>query len=290
MKDRVIDISRNKETGDITQFTILDDSGQPTLKKATPENILLYDPADELPFDDGMSGFLSGSDALVLQEGDPLVMVAPTGNDYCYILRVRDNTVETTPSQAERVLRGIKDAAIDGEVKELINLYDHIMSTQVRRGVVNALKETFDEDFRISTTGEGWLIDDFFLIDWSASMYAKHNDPDEADVIRGGSGVKETDKSYEFVQLRLNRETDPVEVAIGGDTFRLTEREMLFLAKVKWLLNRRDYHPDQPFWMFVEKNYTKDIDWETGEYVGDGNNEQSEEEDTDDPASGGFNL
>lgn len=283
MSDRIIDISRDKETGDITQFTILDQRGQPTLKKATPENILLYDPADELPFEDGMSGFLSGNEALVLQEDDPVVMVAPTTNDYCYILRVRDNTVETTPKQAERVLRGIKDAAIDGDVEGLIDLYDHIMSTQVRRGVVNALHETFDEAFRINVTGNGWLIDDFYLIDWSASMYAKHDDPEEADKIRGGGGVTETDKSYEFVQLRLNRETEPVEVAIGGETYRLTEREMLFLAKVKWLLNRRDYHPDQPFWMFADKRAA--VDWKTGEP------EQEEESDDDDePDLDSFNL
>jgi hypothetical protein len=28
---------------------------------------------------------------------------------------------------------------------------------------------------------------------------------------------------------------------------------MLFLAKVKWLLHRRHYHPDEPFWMYVDK-------------------------------------
>jgi hypothetical protein len=270
----VIDVSRNKETGDITQFTIISSTGQPELKKATPENLLLYDPADELPFDDGMSGFLSGNEALVLQEDDPTIMVAPTSNDYCYILRVRDNTVETTPNQAERVLSGIRDAVIDGEVEPLIDLYDHIMSTQVRRDVVNALHQTFDEAFRIAQTSNGWLVDDFYLVDWSASMYAKHDDPDEADKIRSGGGVTETDKSYEFVQLQLRRDTEPVEVSIHGETYRLTEREMLFLAKIKWLLNRRHYHPDQPFWMFADKRAS--VDWKTGEP------EQEESEDEDD--------
>jgi len=278
----VIDVSRDQETGDITQFTIISDTGQPELKKATPENLLLYDPADELPFENGMRDFLAGSEALILQEQDPVVMVAPTTNDYCYILRVRDNTVETTPNQAERVLSGIRDAAIDGDVQPLVELYDHIMSTQVRRDVMNALHDTFDEAFRIAKTGNGWLVDDFYLVDWSASMYAKHDDPDEADKIRGGGGVTETDRSYEFVQLQLRRDTEPVEVAIEGEVYRLTEREMLFLAKVKWLLNRRHYHPDRPFWMFADKRAA--VDWRTGEP------EQEEESDDDEPDLDSFSL
>ncbi len=284
MSDRVIDVSRNQETGEISQFTIIDNRGQPTLKKATPENILLYDPADELPFDDGMSGFLSGNDALVLQESDPVVMVAPTTNDYCYILRVSDSTVETTPKQAERVLGGIKDAVIDQNVQPLVKLYDHIMSTQVRRDVVNALHSTFDEQERIVKNADGWLVDDFYLVDWSASMYAKHDDPDKADKIRGGGGITETDKSYEFVQLQLRRDVEPVEVRIEGETYRLTEREMLFLAKIKWLLGRRHYHPDQPFWYFADKRAA--VDWKSGEPLDSGD----DSDDDDEPDLSKFSL
>lgn len=281
---RIIDKSYNKESGELQQFTIIADTGQPDLKKATAENILLYDPEDELPFEDGMRSFLSGDEALVLSESDPEVMVAPTTNEYCYILRVKGSTVETTPNQAERVLSGIKDAAIDREFKPLVDLYDHIMSTQVRRGVVNALLDTFDEQDRIESNNNGWLIDDFYLVDWTASMYFKHDDPDEPDVKRGGGGVRETDRSYEFVQLNLRRDVDPIEVSIGGETFRLTEREMLFLAKVKWLLDRRHYHPDRPFWMYADKRAA--VDWKTGEP----NTDESESDEDSEPDLGGFSV
>jgi len=280
----VIDISRDKESGDIAQFTIINDTGQPELKKATPENVLLYDPEDKLPFDNGMRDFLSGNEALVFQDDDPTVMVAPTTNEYCYIVRVGDNTVETTPEQATEALSRIRDAAIDGDVQSLIELYDDIMSKQVRRGVVNALLDTFDESSRIQKKSDGWLTDGFYLVDWTASMYAKHDDPDENDVIRGGGGVTETDRSYEFVQLSLNRDTEPVEVYIGGESFRLTEREILFLAKVKWLLDRRHYHPDTPMWMYVDRKYAEDIDWNTGEYTG--NCEQDGDGDADGDGDG----
>lgn len=249
----IIDRSYNHETDELQQFTILDDRGQPQLVKATAENILLYDPEDELPFENGMHEFLSGQQALVLSEEEPEIIVAPTNNEYCYILRVRGNTVETTPTMAEDILEAVKDAAIDGHVQGLVDVYDDVVSNQVRRSVVNVLKKTFEQDGRIQITSRGWLVDDFYLINWEASMYLRHNDPDEPDKKRGGGGVRETDRSYEFVQLSLRRDIESVEVVIHGETYRLTEREMLFLAKVKWLLNRRDHHPDEPFWMYVDK-------------------------------------
>lgn len=270
----IIDKSYNKDTGELEQFTVIRGDGQPDLVKANAENVLLYDPEDELPFENGMHEFLSGDKAIVLSEEDPEVIVAPTSNEYCYILRVRGNTVETTPNQAEKVLKGIKDAAIDRDMGGLTRLYDDIMSTQVRRHVINALHKTFEESERIAQTTSGWLIDDFYLVNWKASMYVKHDDPDEPDYRRGGGGVVETDKSYEFVQLQIRRDIDPIEVGIGGETFRLTEREMLFLAKVKWLLNRRHFHPDEPFWMYADKRAA--VDHISGEP------EVEEEDDSDD--------
>jgi hypothetical protein len=280
-ENRIIDISRNKESGEIEQFTVIE-QGQPKLVKASPENILLYDPADDLPFEGGLRGFIEGSEALILSEEHPEVMIAPTGSEYCYVLRVNGDTVETTPKQAERVLRGIKDAAVSREFDGLVGLYDDIRSSQVRRDVINALRETFDEAERIEETQSGWLVDEFYVVDWTASMYAKTDNPDEADVKRSGSGVVEMDRSFEFVQLRLRRDVEPVDVRIDGDVFRLTEREMLFLAKINWLLDRRHYHPDREFWMNADQHAA--VDWRTGEPEADGEDDESE------PSTDSFNL
>lgn len=281
----IIDRSHNRETGELQQFTIIRDDGQPDLVKATPENVLLYDPENDLPFGDGpgegMHEFLAGEQALILSEDDPEVIVAPTNNEYCYILRVRGNTVETTPNQSEDVLTAIKTAAIDGEIFDLVDLYDEIMSSQVRRPVVNALYQTFTQDNRIEVADRGWLIDEFYLVNWEASMYTRHNDPDKPDKKRGGGGITETDRSYEFVQLSLRRDIEPIEVTIRGETYRLTEREMLFLAKVKWLLNRREHHPDKPFWKFADQYAA--VDWQTGE-------PETDDEDDDKPDPDEFSL
>lgn len=278
----IIDKSYNKETGELQQFTTIDEDGQPQLVKATAENRLLYDPENELPFDDGMYQFLHGEQALVLQQEHPTIMVAPTSSEYCYILRVSDRTVETTPNQAERVLRAIKQAAIDRDMESIVALHDDIVSTQVRRHVINELMRTFEQDDRIEQSPRGCLVDDFYLVNWEASLYTKHNDPDEGDYKRGGGGVRKMDKSYEFVQLSLDRNISPIEVTIGANTVRLSEREMLFLAKVKWLLNRREHHPDMPFWKFADKYASVD------NITGEPETADSEEDDGHDPDK--FNL
>jgi hypothetical protein len=283
MSDRVIDISRNRETGEIEQFTILD-QGKPKLVKATPENLLLYDPDDDLPFDGGMSEFLSGQQALVFSQQDPKLMVAPTNNEYCYMLRVNDSTVETTPAQAEDILEAIKCASLDQNFQPLIDMYEEIMATQVRRDVISALMDTFDQSARITETANGWLVDDFYLVDWSASMYAQTDDPEEVDVMRSGSSVEEVDKSYEFVELNVRRDTNRITVSINGKSYKLSEREMLFLGKVKWLLGRRHYHPDTEFWMNADQYAA--VDWETGEPMVD----EDEDDERDEPDLDTFDL
>jgi len=277
----VADKSYNKETGELEQFLVFWSGGEPELKRASAENVLLFDPEDVLPFENGMYEFLNGEQALILSE-EPEVILAPTSNEYAYMLRVRGNVVETTPNQAERVLEGVLDVARDNGVSELLDLYHDIMNTQVRQRVMNALHETFDKQQRIEIMSNGWLIDDYYLVDWSASIYTKDDDPDEDDYVRSGGSVRK-DGSYEFVQLRMSRasrDMDRIEVAINGEQYRLSEREMLFLAKVKWLLSRRYYHPDQPFWMTADRHAS--VDWKTGE--------PEDSDDEEEPNLGKFNI
>lgn len=269
----VIDRSYHKKTGELQQFTVIDNTGQPQLVKATPENVLLYDPEDKLPFSNGLQGLLDGEEAIKFSD-DPEVIISQTTNNKCFLVRVDGRTVETTPSQSSRVLESIKQAALDGSVQGLIELHEHVVAKQVHRSVINALMQTFNESERLTKTGDGWLVDDFYLVNWEASLYTAHNDPDENDYRRAGSQVTETDGSFEFVQLRLNREIDPVTVTIDGDEYQLTEREMMFLAKIKWLLGRRSYHPDTSFWTWTDQYAA--VDQITGEPTSDGS------DDTDD--------
>jgi len=249
----IIDVSHNKETGELEQFTVIDEGGQPQLITGSRENILLYDPENKLPFDDGLRGFFESNEAIVLSDSNPELILAPTVDMYRYIILYNGSTVETTPQQTESVLEALYDALTNGDISGVLSVYDDIMSSQVRREVINALLSTFDQDDRIDIHDRGWLIDNLYLVDWSASMYVKHDDPNEPDKIRTGSGIEVVDQSYEFMQLSSIVPIQPVNIILSGNEYRMTEREVWFLAKVKWLLHRRQYHPDKPFWYYVDR-------------------------------------
>jgi hypothetical protein len=245
----ILDKSYDNDTGEITQFLVMD-GAEPVTKKATPENLLLYDPEDELPFDGGMKQFLSGDGALKLSAD---VLVAQSGNEYSYLLSVNDSVVETTPNQAEEFLQSLYDSISSDSMQPLRAFHAKVIKNQVRRNIVNVLKQTFEQSNRIEITASGWLVDNFYLVDWNAKMYTANDDRDEDDYVRSGGTVKK-DKSYEFVRLRHDIGSfDPIEISFDGSSYTLTEREMLFLSKVKWLLHRRHYHPDKPFWQFADR-------------------------------------
>lgn len=244
----IIDINRDKETGDPLSFLVMED-GQPIPKKATPENVLLYM--------HGLKEFLSGHHAVIVSDDNPELIIAPTGNDMAYLLKVNGSTVETTPAQASSVLEALKDAVEadnstqrEAAVQSMVNVYDEIISTQVRRWLVRAMKTTFSdsEQQRISEHDRGWLIDGHYLVDWNANLYTIDDDPDSEDYRVSGGSATVSDKSFEF--LRLTPENSPTAhaVSMNGDDYRLSEREMLFLAKVRFMLDRRYYHSDEPFW------------------------------------------
>jgi len=244
----IIDENRDKQTGELQSFLLLWEDGEPEMKNASPENTLLY-------LHD-LYEFLNGDNAVILNEDDPEVIVAPTGMEYAYMLRVRGHTVETTPNQAENVLQGVMDVVENGDLSKILSVHRDIVSTQARQSLINALYETFSsrERKRIERVANGWLIDGFYLVDWKGNLYSKDDDPEEGDYERQGSKAVKTDKSYELVMLRQRGSVpEPSVVTINGKTHELTEREMLFLAKVKWILGRTDYHPDIPFWSYIDR-------------------------------------
>lgn len=241
----IIDKNYDKKSGELQSFLILND-GQPELKNATPENYLLYI--------EGLYSFLNGDRAVVLSE-KPSIVVAPTGDAYSYILSVDGETVETTPGQAEDVLDGVKQVVESGDWSKIQSVHKTVLDIQVRRKLINQLYFTFSnvEQQRIKRATNGWLIDGFYLVNWQANLYSKEGERQTYDV-RGGSTV-EVDKTHELVKLdRGNYEfPDGHTATIGGNDYTLSERELLFLTKVKWVLGRTEYHGDIPFWKWIDE-------------------------------------
>lgn len=212
----------------------------------TPENVLLYV--------HGLREFLDGEKGAVVSE-DPYVAVQKTNAQSVYRITVDERPVESMPGQADDVLEALRDAIEDNDLDPLIDIYEEIIDSQVRRDVVNALREVLpniNED-RIETNDRGWVIDGYYVVDWTASVYIITDDPESDDYTVSGRGVSTTDKDHEFVELVPDEAPERQQITLDGETVIVGEREMMFLSKVEWLLNRTDYHPDKSFWMYTER-------------------------------------
>lgn len=210
------------------------------------ENVLLY--LHEL------KEFLDGEQGALLSN-DPHISVQPTTAESVYRIQVGDQPVESMPNQSDDVLRGVKEAIENEDLDPIVSVYKEILNNQVRRDVIGELIDLLDSlpAGRLQVTGSGWLVDQYYLVDWTASVYAIEDDRDSPDYRRSGGTVEVTDKSKEFVELNVGYSPDEMMIRKpDGEELILGEREMLFLAKVKWLLNRTQYHQDEPFWRFNE--------------------------------------
>ena len=234
--------------GNLTSLLVLED-GEPTQKNAIPENILLYE--------HGLKDFFEGDNLLQFSESVYGGSRAGEG----YILVVDGDLIEIPPRKDHDFLQAIADILDeDRGPQALRDIHQDIIAGQVRRHIINNLTHSFGKKaFDIQVQGNGWLIEDAFLVDWNANIYTKDDDPEDGDYIREfGSGITKTDKSYQFVELDIGHGEEIPEaetVDIGEKSVTLTDKEMEFLAKVTWLLGRWKYHPDEAFWAHVENQY-----------------------------------
>lgn len=247
----VIDVNANGD--EVLSILIQDEeSGGPLPQRQIDgdvENVLLY--IHEL------HEFVYGEESAVLCH-DPYIAVDPTDRESTYRITVDDRPVESMPSQAEDVLRGLKAALEDQDLGPLLDVYEAIIDKQVRRDVVNELLTRLPNlpRERIQVTESGWLIDRYYLVDWTASVYTKENN-DEQNYRRGSGSVESYDKSFEFLELSDTHTPERASLELDGKKTVVGEREMLFLSKVEWLLNRHEYHQDKPFWLWQENRRKK---------------------------------
>lgn len=238
------------KSGDEVISILLDRGRGPEEVPGTDENVLLYI--------HGMYDFIHGQNGVTVQE-DPEISIKPTSNNSVYIVTFGDRPVQTMPSDSDQILEAVKELKENGNIDLLREVYEKVIDTQVRRDVVNKLIGVLDNfpRERLRITDSGWLVDDYYLVDWTASVYTKGGT--DKSYHRGGGGVVEADKSHEFVELMADSEPDRKKIKIDGEVKTLGEREMLFLSKAEWLINRTEYHKDEPFWRWNEKKRKKEI-------------------------------
>lgn len=240
----ILDKNTDKD-GNLESFLIVWEDGEPELKNGSVVN--------ELLFIDELYSFIGGETGVILNQ-DPFVAVQPTEQERTYLVTVNDTTITSYPDTSSRLLEGVKEV-IDGEgLDSILLLHEELMQSQVRRGFINSLLETFtlEEQERIDLYSNGWLIDGMYLVNWDAELY-QYNDSEEHYEV-GINGTVSVDTRHELVGVDTHESiSDDVEIIVNDVSYNLTEKECKFLTKVKWLLGREEHHSDIPFWVNADK-------------------------------------
>lgn len=238
----------NESGGEVHSISIFNESMTDTkLLNGSAENVLLYV--------HGLRDVLEGEQGAKLSD-DPHISVKKTAAESVYKLTVGERPVESMPNQADDVLSGLRAAIEDGNVSPILDIYEEIIESQVRRELVNELKNLLPniDEKRIEVRDRGWLIDGYYVLDWTASVYVATDDPEEDDYTIQASGVGRTERDHEFTEHTISQKPERQKVTMpDGESVILGEREMMFLSKAEWIQNRTKYHPDEPFWRFTEK-------------------------------------
>lgn len=179
-----------------------------------------------------------------------------------YSITVDEDTVIVPPGEIDRCLRAFREdyQADDNSGAELHGLYSDIINEQVRRSVVEEFLDRYPDD-RVRVTGNGWVVDDTFLVTYEAENYLVADT--ETFVVEGGDVVlREEDHQFldlTFGSLDSEREvrtpdgggrrtsgasstsTDDVTSGNEEDTVVLGVDEQVFLSTVEVLLYPEDY-------------------------------------------------
>lgn len=225
-------------------------------------------PKNELLYKHGLYSLLhseSEASRTVLSESDPYVAVAPTSNDSIYSIwygEEDDFPLQNPPSKANDVLKGIRDGLSEpADYATIKETYEWIRDNQVRRNLIDKLTPMFPSASVIPNE-EGWVVEGIFLVTWDARVFISAADLEENSyVVRGG--ITEADGKREF--LSLTPDADPEEVVerktvrVDGEEHELGEVELMFLAKVQWLLHYNEMYDDDAFWAVIERHAIRGV-------------------------------
>jgi len=242
-------VLKTKRSGDrIVSFVVQKPDGEVSIKKGTAENILLYE-------HEMYKLFNTEKETTLLQ--DPEIKIKPSSSSSVYTLTVNGETILTSPKHSNAVMEGVKELVEYDDFDPLMDVWEEIIESQANRMLVDKLFPHIGlldgNRNRVRQTAGGWLIDDYYLVDWTAEIYLA----EEGDSYTlGGGGVVEADKSHEFLEMRggdniesFDRQT----IRIGDEEHIIGKKEVRFFAKVHWLLNRFDMLQDKPFWIYHER-------------------------------------
>lgn len=216
-----------------------DDRPEEVLPKTT-ENVALIE--------HGLYEFLYEGEAYEFNYEGYLVETGASAPSSDYWIGVDGTRTRVPPERREEFLDALvedlhqrEDTGGYEEVAghDLYDLFHELLEGEVRRDVVARFRERFPED-RVEIREDGWVVDDTFLVTWDAENYSLNEI--ETYTISGGEAVA-IDEEKEFVEMEFDIDVSgSKEVQTpDGDTERVSETELRFLAMVYAFVNAEEY-------------------------------------------------
>lgn len=236
----------------------------PELKNETPVNLVVEHENGEvdmipknrtnrLLFDHDLWGLLRDGTEIWESNGlehEPSVRVIPNDDATQYTMEIEgvgDLTYgEHKKSDLVDVLfEFCEQTQVDGADRTnqvFIEEYDDVKGHMVRDRVIETFAEVPLIADRIEVTDQGWLFFDYLLLTWEGELYH----PNTQNRKRSG-GVIPAETAGEAYDISISEPGQYMtrEVEIDGFTQRLTDSEMLFLAKAMWALESAPRTPNR---------------------------------------------
>lgn len=167
-------------------------------------------------------------------EGEPKVTVIPDEGAKCYTLKVGDapdlTLGEHRKTDLVDAMAEIYEKCNNESVAPLVNLYDNIRENMVRQDVLDPFLDAFSD--KVVCREDGWFINGHLLLTFEGEFHHPSTESRERDgqqVITQGSATSAYNVSISSPENQMKRE-----VTVNGETYRLTDAEVEFLAKVSW--------------------------------------------------------
>lgn len=202
------------------------------------ENVPLS-PLNRLLFDHNLWGLLrEGGEILRLQSNDERGATIIAGDD------ARTYTLDVGSTESlhigEHQKGDLVDALIDvyesdeRRVAPIVELYDRLRASMVRQRVVNYIAQNPPTSSHVEIRADGWLIHGDLLLTWDSEFVH----PETTSRTVRGSGVREgaSDEAYQMQLGQTSSENRTL--TIDGETRRLTDSEMKFVAKAMWSIKK----------------------------------------------------
>lgn len=197
---------------------------------------------NELLFKHGLWSLVRGSGDDIYQFGDDRTARIMSEQDSTYVIWVDDlDPVHTSPEMETEVLQAIREVVNRSDVRPLASLHGRIRDEQVRWNVLSKLLDeppfsVLVERGVVEHTDKGWLVHDNMLVTWDVEL---RNQSDTDSYRVSGSGVRSVESTNNAFDLTFDVSADEnvrQDIELDGESYKLGEREMEFVATVLWVV------------------------------------------------------